>query len=330
VGDLSELHEKSKQYTKFNTMKEILHNGDNLEFMKSLESESIDLIYSDILYGTGRKFLDYQDIKADRKIIENFYIPRITEMHRILKPTAAIYLQMDTRINHYVRLILEDIFGAKNFRNEIAYKKRACPNNTKTGYFPKNKDVILFFTKSQNYNFNTVYLPLSEEAKKKYSKKDNQGKKYCLMGILKENYNKNRTLILNNKEYNGAYAWTQKTLDSRIQAGYVVEENSLGQLAYRMYLDNSKGVPVSDFWEDLINEDTNSLYETQKSIELMARIIKSSSNEGDVCADFFCGSGTFGVAAKKLNRNIMLCDINPKAMQISKSRLAAESNLFNS
>ena len=97
---------------------ETLHCGDNLEYMKTLPSNSIDLIYNDLLYGTGRNFGDYKDIKADRKTVEDFYIPRITEMHRLLKDTGSIYLQMDTRINHWMRCIMDDVFGYNNFRNE--------------------------------------------------------------------------------------------------------------------------------------------------------------------------------------------------------------------
>ena len=86
---------------------------DNLDLLKKLKSETLDLIYCDILYGTGRKFEHYQDIKAVRSEIENFYIPRIKEMYRVLKSTGSIYLQMDNKISHWMRCILDDIFGYK-------------------------------------------------------------------------------------------------------------------------------------------------------------------------------------------------------------------------
>ena len=104
-------------------MQETLNCGDNLEFMKTLKSGSIDLIYSDILYGTGRDFGDYKDLPSNRQTIDDFYIPRIAEMHRLLKDTGYIYLQMDTRISHWLRVVMDDIFGYNNFRNEIATKK---------------------------------------------------------------------------------------------------------------------------------------------------------------------------------------------------------------
>jgi len=317
--------------TNIKQMTEILHTGDNLEYMQTLPSESIDLIYSDILYGTGRDFGNYKDIKANRKDVEEFYIPHIKEMHRLLKKTGSIYLQMDTRINHYIRLILENIFGVKNFINEIVWKKRNNTNNIETNYFNLNHDLILWYSKSKNYIFNNAYLPLSSETIKRYNRKDENGF-YCLQPIYNKsgNYNKYTTLTLNGKEYKGFYSWTQKTLDKRLQENYIVEENTNEYLCYRKYLQTSKGSQISDVWTDLIEgSGIKREYQTQKSIELMSRIIKASSNVGDVCADFFCGSGSFGVAAKKLNRNVILNDINPEAIKLSQKRLNDACDLFN-
>lgn len=119
--------------------------ANNLEFMQSIESNTLDLIYCDVLYGTGRNFGEYQDLKPIRSEIENHYIPRIKEMYRLLKPTGCIYLQMDTRINHWLRLICDEIFGYDNFRNEISW----CYNSQgkTTSQWNKKHDVILFYSK---------------------------------------------------------------------------------------------------------------------------------------------------------------------------------------
>ena len=93
--------------------------SDNLDFLKSINDSEIDLIYCDILYGTGRKFSDYQDLRPIKLDIEEHYIPRIREIHRVLKDTGTVYLQMDTKINHWIRCIMDDIFGYNNMRNEI-------------------------------------------------------------------------------------------------------------------------------------------------------------------------------------------------------------------
>jgi len=252
---------------------------DNLQLMQTMGSNSIDLIYGDILYGTGRNFGDYQDIKADRKTIEDFYIPRIEQMHRLLKNTGSIYLQMDTRINHWLRCILDDIFGYENFRNEIVWCYNSQGKTKKQ--WNKKHDVILFYTKTDNFTFNykVVKDSITNLTYKRFKKEINKKGYY--------------TSFKNGKEYK-----------------YYPEDGSLPK----------------DWFEDVtyISRSNKQLtgYATQKPLELMERIIKASSNVNDVCADFFCGTGSFAVAAKKLMRgDIIICDINQSAINISVERI---------
>lgn len=130
----------------------MIKQSDNLEFMSSLQNGFVDLIYCDILYGTGRKFTDYQDLVCDRNVVEAFYLPRIKEMHRVLKITGSIYLQMDTKINHWMRIMMDDIFGYKNFKNEISWIYRSQGFSKKK--WSEKHDVVLFYTKSGDYTFN--------------------------------------------------------------------------------------------------------------------------------------------------------------------------------
>lgn len=125
---------------------------DNLDLLKSIESNTIDLIYSDILYGTGRKFTDFDDLALDPQAIKTHYYPRIMEMHRVLKSTGSIYLQMDTKINHLVRSILDDIFGFTNFRNEIVWNVEYRLKQ-QTRRYTEFGERILFYTKSSDYYF---------------------------------------------------------------------------------------------------------------------------------------------------------------------------------
>jgi site-specific DNA-methyltransferase (adenine-specific) len=127
--------------------------ANNLEFMQSISSNTLDLIYCDILYGTGRNFGEYQDLKPIRSEIESHYTPRIKEMKRILKDSGCIYLQMDTRINHWLRLICDEIFGYDNFRNEISWCYNSQGKTTKQ--WNKKHDVILYYTKTENFVFNS-------------------------------------------------------------------------------------------------------------------------------------------------------------------------------
>ena len=259
---------------------------DNLELLLSQPDESVDLIYCDILYGTGRKFKDYQDLKPNRLEIENHYIPRLKEMHRILKPTGSIYLQMDTKINHWIRCIMDDIFSYGNFRNEIVWTYKGRINATKK--YDEKHDLILFYSKSLNYKFDLscILVPYSERALKEYRHKDENGDMYAK----------------------------------------VTKKNKDGMKEYRAYIKT--GVKPTDVWDipsifRSSKEKCN--YETQKPKALIERIIKASSNEGDVVADYYLGSGTTAVVCKELNRNFIGCDINPKAIEITNARLDAVS-----
>lgn len=262
-----------------------IENCDNLDLMKSLPSNHIDLIYCDILYGTGRNFEDYQDLKPIRSDIEAHYLPRIKEMHRVLKDTGSVYLQMDTRINHWVRCLLDDIFGCQNFKNEIAW----CYNTqgySKDKYSSKH-DVILFYSKSKNYFFNAESIR---------NKKPSQS--------------------------------TIKRFGKEIQEkGFYVDFKSKKEVS------ELKGSLPLDWIELSVlpsAHSENTGYATQKPKALIERIVKASSREGDLVGDFYLGSGTTAEVCQDLSRNFIGCDINPKAVQISKDRLIKHSNLFTS
>jgi len=139
-----------------------LYQCDNLELLKSIKDNYIDLIYCDILYGTGIKFEDYQDLKPIRQDIEEHYIPRFSEMKRVLKGTGSIYLQMDYKISHWIRIILDDIFGYNNLRNEIIWCYSMAGNAKR--YFPKKHDNIFWYSKSDNWCFNveSVRVPYKD------------------------------------------------------------------------------------------------------------------------------------------------------------------------
>jgi site-specific DNA-methyltransferase (adenine-specific) len=237
--------------------------SDNLDLMAEIEDNTVDLIYCDILYGTGRKFKDYQDLKPKREVIEEHYIPRIKEMHRILKDTGSIYLQMDTRINHWLRCLLDDVFGYGNFRNEIVWGYRIQGVSKKK--YPQKHDIILYYTKTEI----RTYYP--EKERRMYDKK--------FFDVM-------------------------------------IDENG------NYYSD----VYVRDVWDcditkPLISGSKKYLgYQTQKPKALIERIIKASSNEGDLVADFYSGSFTTAEVCQDLNRNFIGCDISEKAVAIGLAR----------
>lgn len=142
--------------------------SDNLLFLEKMESNSLDLIYSDVLFGTGRKFADFQDLRPIKREIEDHYFPRIEQMRRVLKDTGTIYLQMDTKINHWVRCIMDEIFGYEMMRNEIVWHYNTAPR--KKLDFGKRHDVILRYSKTNIYKFNPLREPYLLSAPRGYEK----------------------------------------------------------------------------------------------------------------------------------------------------------------
>lgn len=141
---------------------------DNLNYLKKIEDNTIDLIYCDILYGTGRNFGEYLDLPSKKDSITSHYLPRITEMHRVLKSTGTICLQMDYRIQHWIRSMLDDIFGYDNLKNEIIWYYNSSPR--KKGCFGNRHDTILRYTKSNIFTFNEIREPYSISAPRGYAK----------------------------------------------------------------------------------------------------------------------------------------------------------------
>ena len=250
---------------------------DNLDLLFNLQSESVDLIYCDILYGTGKDFKAYMDIRPDRNSIEQHYIVRIKEMYRVLKKGGSIYLHMDTRINHWIRCIMDDVFGYKCFRNEICWWYKRW-SNVSYGY-QKMHDVILFYSKGKN-NFNIQYQAYSQP----------EAIETTVRGVVDGK-------LIRLKDENGNFIKRKK--------------------------DNN-GVPLHDVWELQHLQPTSKErvgYPTQKPKALIEIIVKASSNEGDLIADFYLGSGTTAVVCKELNRRFIGCDINKTAIDITLTRL---------
>lgn len=175
-----------------------IEKSDNLIFMKSIDSDSIDLIYCDILFGTGRKFKDFKDLNPNKEQVFDFYVSRISEMERILKPTGTIYLQMDWRIVHWIRCVMDDVFGYNNFRNEIIWYYNSSPRKSQS--FSNRHDNILRYSKSEKFKFNdlTVREPYSLTAPRGYEKEKYYNPKGKIMGdvwklnILGQNDKKER------------------------------------------------------------------------------------------------------------------------------------------
>jgi DNA modification methylase len=268
--------------------------GDNLEILKGMESETVDLIYLDPPFFSNR---NYEVIWGDSGEVRSFqdrwaggishYIEwlkeRVEQMHRVLKPTGSIFLHCDWHANAYIRVfILDAIFGEKNFRNEIVWCYTG-PSNTKK-YFPRKHDIIYFYVKDKenlHFNINDIRIPykaIFTKARGLHSKKD---------------YEETRQL--------------ERHLEGKIP---------------------------EDWWADMSNVSAwrNELigYPTQKPEALLERIIKASSNEGDIVLDPFMGGGTTIAVADRLGRQWIGIDQSAMAVKVTELRLQKQADLFSS
>lgn len=301
-----------------NLINRTIFHSDNIDILKAIDSFSVDLIYLDPPFntdkkwhapiGTDGKIVGFKDTwkktdirEADLEILfqaekftnlavwlqsinamgkqfeKNFYyllymVPRIIEMHRVLKKTGSIYLHCDPTMSHYLKIIMDYIFGMKNFRNEVVWCYKE--NDVATKHFPKKHDVILFYSKTEEYNFMPIRGEITEAQRKRYNH-DIDGEKYANM------------------------------------------KGKMRKL--------EGGAKVRDWWEiPIVQSQERTGWPTQKPLALLERIIKASSNEGDMVLDPFCGCATAMIAAERLERQWVGIDVSPEAHGIITRRLQHE------
>ena len=318
---------------------------DNLEILQGINSNSIDLIYLDPPFNKnkvftapigssaeGASFKDWfreedvkdewvQTIKEDNIELHNFLIGiktistnkyylynycylsymaiRLIEMRRVLKDTGSIYLHCDPTMSHYIKLLMDIIFGEKNFRNEITWYYKKWTNTA--NFFQRNHDIIFFYVKTTHPIFNKEY---GEPTKRQIE-------------LRKLGYNEGTTSkgqkILRVYDKNKAVKKIEKALKEGREIYYIK--------------DKTIGEPIQDVWNfSVINSQSKEKtgYPTQKPLKLLERIIKASSNEGDIVLDPFCGCATTCVASDKLNRQWIGIDVSVLAYDLVRERLQKE------
>jgi DNA modification methylase len=322
--------------------------GDNLEIMKTLESESVDLIYLDPPFFSNR---NYEIIWGDEGEIRSFkdrwsggidhYVAwlkeRVELMYRLLKKTGSIFLHCDWHANAYIRVyVLDKIFSEANFINEFVWK-RSSNRSSISKAARKNYDTIFYYSKSKNYTFNQVFMELSEASMKIYKNQDEKGL-YRLVPLLVSGKRKGITGkpwrgVDPNKQGQEGMHWvtTHDKLDEYDKQGlvYFPPKGITPQLKY--YLEQSPGAPISEVWDDirLVQGKESIGYPTQKPEVLMERIIKMASNEGDVVLDPFMGGGTTMAVAEKLNRRWIGIDQSAMAVKVADFRLQKQATMFS-
>ena len=256
---------------------------------------------------------------------------RLSLMRDLLADDGSIYVHCDWRVNSYIRLVLDEVFGKERFVNDICWKRSV--NTSSIGKIWKRaQDTIHHFAKSPNYIFNFQRKPLSEASMDIYSKQDDHGR-YRLVPLLVSGRRGGVTgqpwknIDPNKRGKNGMH-WvtTHEKLEVYVQQGLIVwPEKEDGAPNLKYYLDDNEGVVVSDLWDDIANIGANRAesldYPTQKPEALLERIIKASSNDNDIVADFFCGSGTTLAVAEKLGRKWIGSDLGKFAIHTSRKRM---------
>ncbi len=249
---------------------------------------------------------------------------RLLEMHRVLKPTGSLYLHCDPTASHYLKIVLDAVFGKANMRNEIVWR-RSHPKGLAFTRFASNHDVIFAYGKErQHTKWNPIYIAHdSEKADAQYSLSDADGRRYQLTSLLNPNPDR-PNLTYEFKGVTKVWRWTKaRMLAADAQGFIVVPKGGQGIPRFKRYLDEQEGIPVSDFWDDIEMASGNESlgYPTQKPLALLERIIEASSDKGDVILDPFCGCGTAVHAAQKLKRKWIGVDITHLAISLIEKRL---------
>lgn len=257
---------------------------------------------------------------------------RLVELHRVLKPTGSLYLHCDPTASHYIKLVLDAVFSFRGFKNEVVWKRTNIHNDSKS--WSRVNDVLLFYTKSEEFTWNQLFAPHSEaHIQSKYGSKDQDGRAFTLSDMASPNPRPNMMY-----EWKGfpfppkgwRYSWeTMSRLDAEDRIWYPTNSDGTYDISKRprlkRYLDEMTGTIYGTNWTDIppINSQAQERlgYPTQKPEALLERIILASSNEGDIVLDPFCGCGTTIAVAEKLRRKWIGIDVAYLAVDLMERRL---------
>ena len=306
-------HDSDSQITAF---EDSWHWGEQAEreYHELVRQSNTDL--SELIQAL-RRFLKETDMMAYLVMMAN----RLLELHRVLKPTGSLYLHCDPTASHYLKIVLDGVFGKENFRNDITWKRTTAHNDARR--FGANTDTILFYSKTDDYQFHSVFQAYNDEYKARFRNSDPDGRKWAddnltAKGLTGGGY------VYEYKGFKSLWRCPFDTMEKLDKEGRLHFTRS-GGIRLKRYLDDLPGISCQALWDDIspVNSQAQERlgYPTQKPLALLERIIQSSSNEGDVVLDPFCGCGTAVHAAQKLNRKWIGIDITHLAISLIEKRM---------
>ena len=271
-----------------------------------------------------RTFLGTSDMMAYLAMMA----PRLVELRRVLKETGSIYLHCDPTASHYLKILMDAVFGPQFFVNEITWKRTTAHSDAKQGRkaYGNVSDVLLFYSRGPRFKFNYQHAEYSDEYLKKYNCVDEQGRRFQLDNITGPG-----GAAKGNPQYEVMgitrfWRYSQAKMQALIDEGRIIQPRAGAVPRYKRYLDEMPGVTLQNIWDDIypINSQAQERlgYPTQKPEALLERILRASSNEGDIVLDPFCGCGTTVQVAQRLNRRWVGIDITHLAVGLIKKRLA--------
>jgi len=317
----------------------VIYCGDNLEQLKKLPDACVDLIYIDppfnsnrnyeVFWGETKEKRAFEDRHASTQAYIEFMRPRCVELARVLKKTGSFYYHCDWHASHYVKVMLDQIFGENFFQNEIVWKRTSAHGNVGKRYAIV-EDRLLFYANSREWTWNTPYLSYSDEYIESHYGQVEQGtgQRFTTRDLTASMQRASKGQLY---EWKGirpvvtrCWAYTRdKMQEFEAQGRLVYGETGVPRL--KLYLDDMPGVPCDTVWTDIppINSQATERlgYPTQKPLALMERIIKASSNPNDIVLDAFCGCGTALVGAQNLGRQWIGIDISPTACRVMAKRM---------
>ena len=316
----------------------VIYCGDNLEQLAKLPDACIDLIYIDppfnsnrnyeVFWGETKEKRAFEDRHESTKAYIDYMRPRCVQLARVLKRTGSFYYHCDWHASHYVKVMLDQIFGENNFQSEIIWHRTLAKGLAFTG-FPNNHDTVFLYGGGGEITFNRPYDPydpdnLDAKTAGKYSHRDPDGRIYRLDNLINPNPNRPNLTY----EFLGVkrvWRWTKERMEEAYENGIVVQTKPGAVPQMKRYLDEQEGRPIDTVWTDIppINSQAKERlgYPTQKPLALLDRIVKTSSNPNDIVLDAFAGCATAMVAAQKSGRQWIGIDISPTACRVMAKRL---------